>query len=86
MDDLNRLASNVDRLHDRLDSIDKTLAVNVEHLKIHMARTELNEDRIERLEDKEIRMNAIIKSMLAIGSFVAFVAGLLVSLNKLGLF
>lgn len=53
MDDIRRIErieNKVDKLGDRLSSIDSTLAAQHESLKIHIHRTELLEKRSDHLE------------------------------------
>jgi len=51
-----------------LVKIEEVLKVNTQNLSEHMRRTELNEERIRSLEDKELRDRSFIKgSMWAIG-------------------
>jgi hypothetical protein len=72
---LQRIEDKLDRVdqvnadqNEVLVKIEEVLKVNTQSLSEHMRRTELNEDRIRNLEDKELRDRSFIKgSMWAIG-------------------
>lgn len=47
--ELKRITDIIDKLDDKLDSIDKTLIIQAAQLKEHIRRTEINEEAIELL-------------------------------------
>lgn len=79
---LNKIEVKVDRLDERLDSIDKTLAINTEHLALHMARTEASEKRLAVVEKHVLSVNAVFKVVAGIVGLAGF---LLVVLQIMGL-
>ena len=54
MDLLKEQRQDIKQLGSRLDSIDRTLVRNTESLEYHIERTNLLEDKIEKLEDKVV--------------------------------
>lgn len=70
-DELNKLDAKVDRLDTRLDSIDKTLILNTEHLAQHMRRTTNLEERIIPLEQLSNITTALVKIGVAFGGVSA---------------
>lgn len=57
---LNRVIVQLDKLDDKLDSVDKTIIKQEENLREHMRRTEIAEKRIENLsEDLEPIQNHV---------------------------
>lgn len=50
--DLNIIYNDIDK---RLDNIEKVLIVQEANLNEHMRRTEINEERLQRIEDKELK-------------------------------
>lgn len=50
-EDVKDLHRKIDKLDGRLDNVDKTLVAQHESLKLHMYRTDQNEERIKNIED-----------------------------------
>jgi hypothetical protein len=60
-DRLDRIENKIDDLNDKVGSIDVTLAVNTEQLKIHIHRTDLLEKAIVPLQKKEQMVEGVLK-------------------------
>lgn len=94
MDDMfRRLEDKLDKLDDKLDSLDKNMVVNNMILKEHMRRTELNEIRIEKLEDHIRPLDFYVKSIQSFPDkikngiyFVSKVLTIITALSALGWF
>jgi archaellum component FlaC len=85
MDDLlNRLENKIDKLDERLDSIDRTLIAQKSSLDHHIYRTELAEENIEllRKDMKPVQNHVqfvknVMKFLVGVGAIITFVIGLL---------
>ena len=73
MDDFKRIEFKIDRIDQRINNIDVTLASQHESLKDHIRRTELLEDQIKPIQKK---INYAEGALKLIG-FVATIAGII---------
>lgn len=79
---LKRIESKIDKLDDRLDSLDKTSVKQEQNLAEHMRRTELAEANIDSIRDelKPVQrhvamLEGILKFIGLVGTLVAIAAG-----------
>lgn len=72
-----RIEDKVDRLGERLSSIDSTLAAQHVSLKAHMRRTELLEKALEPIKSHVSIIEALFKIFGAIGFIVALTSGIM---------
>lgn len=84
--DLKRLLDKIDKLDERLDSIDKTLVKQEVNLEKHMERTEQNEIMIQELFDKlepiskhVVQVEAVLKFL----GLLSIVVGIAVAIKDL---
>lgn len=83
MDELVKFLKEQFQRHDsRLDSVDRTLAVNTELLRIHIKRTDLLEDEVKFVK-KHVIFVQMLGKLLAYG--VGLIGGLLAILSVLHL-
>lgn len=75
-DELDRLHGKVDKLDERLDSIDKTLVINTTLLGEHIKRTNLLEAKVVSVEDH-------VKFVKRFGKFIAWSIGVLSGLSAI---
>ena len=61
----------MDRIEDRLNSIDKHLAVYNEQLKYHIKRTDLLEEDLKPIKSHVVLMNNIAKIVIFLGVLAA---------------
>lgn len=74
MDEIKR---DLNRLHDRLDSIDKTLVRQEENLKEHMRRTELLELEVHPIKEHVHQLRGAFKVLGLILTITGVVAALI---------
>ena len=79
-----KLDSKVDKISDRLSSVDVTLARQHESLDTHIKRTEILEEKLEPVEKHVAMMNGALKLLGIIGVLVGILEGLSVTLEFLG--
>lgn len=79
MSDSKRLEEKLDKMDDRLDSIDKTLAVNTVLLDEHIKRTNILEKEFKPVKNHVVFVNNLAKAVAALGSAA-------VVLHELGIF
>lgn len=80
---LSKIDVKVDKLDDRIASIDRTLAVNTESLVQHMRRTALLEDDLKPVKKHVNRLDGAMKTFAFISLVVAILAGIM---RVLGIF
>lgn len=81
MDDFQkRVLEKLDKMDDRLNSVDKTLAEQHVSLKDHIRRTEILEEQVKPIEDNMTMAKGVLKFIgfgaTAIGAAVAIAKGL----------
>jgi len=79
MSDLTRIEKKLDRLDERLGSIDKTLVAQHVSLEEHIRRTEILESKVEPIE-KHV---AMINGALKLFGMLCMVGGLIAAILKL---
>lgn len=80
-DELKYIRGKVDKIDERLDSVDKTLAVNTELLDVHIKRTNLLEDQLQNIRT-HVEGVKLFGKVLSWGvGIVAAVVGLLSGLK-----
>ena len=79
-----KLDSKVDKISERLNSVDVTLAQQHESLDTHIKRTEILEEKLEPVEKHVAMMNGALKLLGIIGVLVGILEGLSVTLEFLG--
>lgn len=70
----NNTNAKLDQINERLHSIDKTLAVNTNHLAEHMRRTEILEQQMEPVAKHVEQMRGAAK-LLAVLALIATIIG-----------
>lgn len=78
-DELQYIRAKVDRMDERLDSIDKTLTLNTQSLVEHVKRTNILEQKLEPVERHVALVNATAKVLSVLFS-------ILLGAKALGLF
>jgi hypothetical protein len=68
---MNRFEDKIDRITDRIASIDKTLGEQAVELKEHIRRTDLLEKKVEKSEEFINRQMGAVKLLMIIISIVA---------------
>lgn len=76
---MERIHTKLDRIEDRLDKIEVTLAVNTQSLQEHMKRTQILEEQVIPLKRANDMWNGAYKLIIVLGT----VLGLLVGAAKL---
>jgi hypothetical protein len=71
---LDKLDNKIDTLHDRIHSIDLTLAVQAASLQIHIHRTELAEENIALLRADVVPIQKVVVVIETIFKFIGFIA------------
>lgn len=79
-----KLEKKIDKLFDKVASIDSTLAAQHESLKEHIRRTELLETRIEPIEKHVIVMNSLRKLLTTAVVSISLVTGMIKIITLLG--
>lgn len=86
MSEIIRMLDKIDKLDERLDSIDKTLVRQEANLKEHMRRTEQNEimiqemiEQIKPIETHVVMVNGVLKFI----GFVSLLLGVAVAVKEL---
>ena len=82
-DPLERVLEKLDKLDDRLDSVDKTLVKQEENLKEHIRRTELLEEELKPIKKHIGHMEGALKLFGGIGLLLGIVTGILKILGLL---
>ena len=72
-----RVLNKLDKIEERLGSIDKTLVKQEENLAEHMRRTELLETKMEPVEDHVKNVNFLFKIMAGVVAIVGAIAGII---------
>lgn len=79
----------IDKILEEITEIKITMAKNTSSLEDHMRRTELNEQRLEKFEEKLVpvithveKITFAWKVIATIGTLIAFVIGTLITLSK----
>lgn len=75
-DKLLRIENKIDKMSDRIGSIDVTLASQHESLKEHIRRTELLEKVVEPIQKHVIILNGAMKLLVLIATLFTGVEGL----------
>lgn len=82
MNDINkRLEAKIDKLDERLDSIDKTLVKQEENLKLHMYRTDQNEILIKKVFEELVPVKNHVSLMNNVAKIIVFI-GIVVAIYK----
>lgn len=68
---MSRIEDKIDKISDKIHSIDVTLAAQHESLKIHIKRTDLLEKKADKLEMVVSRTDGALKLVVAIAITVA---------------
>ena len=76
MDD-HRLEDKLDKVVEKIGSIDSTLAAQHEALKDHIRRTNLLEEKVEPIEKHVHMVNGVSKFLAFVGIFIAIIEGVL---------
>lgn len=74
---LDKIEAKIDKIQDRLSSIDITLAAQHESLKTHIKRTDLLEMKLEPAEKHVIAVNALLRVLGYSAIIVAIIEGIL---------
>jgi hypothetical protein len=85
-DVLKRVEQRLDKIDARLSEIDRTLIVNTASLDKHILRTELSEQRLNKIEDELIPVSKHVTQMSGALKFIGIlsvVTGFVFSLVKL---
>jgi hypothetical protein len=77
MDDQKRLEDKVDKIVDKICSIDVTLVKQSIILEEHIKRTNLLEDKIEPIEKHVIMVNGVLKFLGIVAIFIGIIEGLI---------
>ena len=70
-DNFKKIETKIDKLDERLDQVDKHLAVYNQQLIYHIARTDALEAKLEPVESHVTLMNNIVKILIFIGILAA---------------
>lgn len=76
-DTMGRVLNKLDKIDDKLNSIDKTLVKQEENLAEHMRRTELLEEALKPVEEHVAHMRGIGKAIVYMGILVSIAAAIL---------
>lgn len=79
---IKRLEAKVDKLDDRLDSVDKTLILQEANLKEHMKRSDLLEKKLEPVERHVNAVNTVFKLIGVVASLATIAKLFLALLGK----
>lgn len=80
---LEQIELKIDKLHDKINSIDVTLAKQHESLKDHIRRTEILEESLDPIQKHVLMTHAGLKIVSALVIALGCVEGLLALLNYL---
>jgi chromosome segregation ATPase len=87
------LEDKIDKLDSRIDSIDKTLERNTVSLEVHMKRSDMLEEYVQKIEaevkpvkEHVYKMTHAIQGIFWFCAVLASVAGFIFVLKQLGLF
>lgn len=69
---LNRVITQIDKLDDKLESVDKTLIKQEENLREHMRRTEILEEQHTRLESELQPIEKHVNQVRGVFKFLSF--------------
>lgn len=82
-DELKYIRGKVDKIDERLDSVDKTLAVNTQLLDIHIKRTDLLEREVSRVKG-HVDFVSTLGRVLAWGAgIISAIGGLILAILQL---
>jgi len=81
---VDKLDTKLDKISERLNSVDVTLAQQHESLKIHIRRTELLEEKLEPVEKHVAMMSGALKLVGILGLIAGIFEGISVTLEFLG--
>ena len=72
-----KLYAKLDKIQERLNSIDITLAAQHESLKYHIKRTNLLESKIEKIEGPATVLNGLLKIFGAVSIILSVIAAII---------
>lgn len=83
MDDtLKRLEAKIDKLDDRLDTVDKTLVLQEANLREHMKRSDLLEKKLEPVEKHVNAVNTVFKMIGVFASLGTIAKAIMMFISK----
>lgn len=82
MSDTKLILDKLDKIDDRLASIDRTLIKNTKDLKYHIKRTDLLEAQVKPAVKTDQFVRASVKFIVAVGAVITFVIGIYVAVVK----
>lgn len=74
---LDKIDAKIDRIQEKISSIDVTLAGQHEQLKLHIKRTNLLEKKLEPVERHVTSVNALLKVIMYMAAVAAIVEGII---------
>lgn len=77
MDDVKRFEDKIDKISDKMASMDTTLAKQSVILEEHVRRTNLLEEKIEPIEKHVHMVHGVLKFIGIIGVFIAIFEGII---------
>lgn len=82
MSDTKLIMEQLNKMDERLDSIDKTLIENTKDLKYHIKRTDLLEATVAPAVATDLFVRSVVKLIMALGAVVTFMIGVYVAVVK----
>ena len=79
---LNRIITKLDKLDDRIDKVDVTLAKQHESLKEHMRRSDALESQMKPVQKHVVMVEGIVKFIGLIGIIIGIASGIAALIEK----